>query len=934
MARSGFQRPPIVGRETELATVIEFLTASDEGFGALVLGGEAGIGKTTVWLQGLAAAQDRGYRVISTRTAPSEAAFSFAGLGDLAEDVLDGVAETLPPPQREALDVALLRAPTTARSPQSRSVAVAVLSLLRALASTKPLVVAIDDMQWLDRASFAVLEFATRRLRTETIRLFATMRSGDGADTDLTKALEPRRVRRVSIGPLSVGALHHVVMSELGRSVSRPLLLQIHETSGGNPFFAVEMARGLSKTAVADQRGRQLRVPESLSVLVRDRLASLSPQVRQVLLHVAAMARPDRSVLEKALPARFRTQESLRDAAEADVVAFDGDRVRFSHPLLGSVLYTDAPSLERRRVHRQLATAVRDPEERALHLALATAETDAGVAAVLEDAALQARARGATSAAASLSREAVRLTPPGYDDDEWRRSVQTAEYLFLSGEGDEARRLLQDLAAAMPSGARRGEVLWRLGRMRHEGYDFRNEHIELFDQALAELPPDHDLRALILNALAWAELHDDYQKAAKHAAEAVRAAETAGDLGNLADGLASVAFFACMRGSLEEEQNAFERALALESHIEGLYIDERPSWLRAVSLMFHDEFDESRTRIRSLIGQALERGEENSLPSLRFRLGLLESWAGNWALAEQEGILGYEGAVQTGQLVAAARLLHGRALVHALLGQHELARDEAQKSLRQLEATGQPLSVRGAARCVLGFIALSEGDAAGALEELVPANEAFRRRGVGEPGAYRVTGDLAEAYVSSGDLDAADAVIAELEGQGRRLNRAYALATGARCRALLYSSRGDLEAATGSVNEALQHHERLPQPFELGRTLLVVGQVQRRRRLKRESRASLNRALEIFQGLGASMWAQKTREEIARIGGRTASGPELTDTERKVAELVAGGHSNKEVAAALFVSAKTVEASLTRIYGKLGVRSRTELARHLHDQQG
>jgi DNA-binding CsgD family transcriptional regulator len=928
MTGADVEGPRIVGREAELATVMEFLTTAEAGFGALVLEGEAGIGKTAVWLETLALARKRGMRVLSTRTAPAETAYSFAGLGDLAEGAIEHVADSLPAPQRLALDVALLRAPSQPRAPGSRTVAAAVLNLLRALSTMGPLIVAIDDMQWLDRSSFAVLGFATRRLGPEPVRLFCTMRAGEDSDTDLTRAIDPRRVQRLDVGALSLGALHHVLLGELGTSVSRPLLLQIHEVSGGNPFFAIEMARALATTGTGDQPGRQLSVPESLSVLVRGRLADLSPRVREALLHVAAMARPERSVLERELPERARAAESLRRAAEARVLVFEGDRIRFSHPLLGSVLYSDAPAAERRRVHRRLATAVSDPEERALHLALATPDRDAGVATILEEAAGQARSRGATAAAASLSRHALRLTPPGDRVDAWRRTGQTAEYLFVAGEGAEARDLLRDLAEAMPPGPERGEILWRLARMRHEGYDFKKENIELFGRALAELPEDHPSRAPLLNVLAWAELHEGHDKAMDRAIEAVRASELAGNPGQVADSLASVGFFACIRGLREDEERAFERALALEPHVEGLYVDERPSWVYSVSLMFHDRFDEARERMHALIAEALDLGEENSLPTLRFRLSLLESWAGNWRAAEEHADLGHDAAVQTDQRVAAARLLHARALVHTLQGRHELAREEATRSLAEYERNRQPASVKASARGVLGFVALSEGDAAGAVEELGAAAEAFRRVGVGEPGVHRIAADLAEALIGTGDLAAATSVIAELEEQGRRLDRAYALATGARCRALLQAAGGDLEPAGRSVEKALRHHERLPQPFELARTLLAAGRIHRRSKRKRDARDSLTRAAAIFDGLGSPVWARRASEELARIGGR-APAQELTETERRVAELVAEGRSNKEVAATLFVSAKTVEASLTRIYGKLGVRSRMELARRI-----
>jgi DNA-binding CsgD family transcriptional regulator len=361
--------------------------------------------------------------------------------------------------------------------------------------------------------------------------------------------------------------------------------------------------------------------------------------------------------------------------------------------------------------------------------------------------------------------------------------------------------------------------------------------------------------------------------------------------------------------------------------VEGLYVDERPSWLRSVTLILHDRFDEARRHIRSFIDEALDRGEENALPTLRFHLTWLESLAGNWREAEDEAERGYEEAVQTQQPAAAARILHYWALTHALQGRLELAGQEAGESLRRLQDQGQAELVQARAHCVLGFIALAKGDPAGAVAELSPLQSLLRRAGVGEPGAYRFAHDLAEAYVLSGDHDTAETVVGELEEQGRRLDRAYALATGARGRGLVLAAKGDVDGALAALEGALVEHERLPQPFELGRTLLALGQVQRRGKLKREARGSLERALAMFDRLGAGVWAERARAELTRIGGRAPGVTSLTATEERVAALAAQGMTNREIAGQLFMTVRTVEWNLSKVYRKLHLRSRTELAR-------
>jgi DNA-binding CsgD family transcriptional regulator len=246
-----------------------------------------------------------------------------------------------------------------------------------------------------------------------------------------------------------------------------------------------------------------------------------------------------------------------------------------------------------------------------------------------------------------------------------------------------------------------------------------------------------------------------------------------------------------------------------------------------------------------------------------------------------------------------------------------------------MKITGQPLPVQADPRSVLGFIALSEDDPESAIEHLGPLPEVLREGGVGEPGAYRFAPDLVEAQLAVSDNDGAEAVATWLEERGRRLHRAYALATGARCRGLVLAARGDLDGALASLDRALREHQRLPQPFELARTLLVKGQIERRAKHKRVARETLEQALKSFEDLGAPVWAGKARAELARIGGRAPGVADLTATEERVAALAADGLTNREIADRLFIGIKTVEGNLSRVYRKLGVRSRTELARRL-----
>jgi DNA-binding CsgD family transcriptional regulator len=210
-----------------------------------------------------------------------------------------------------------------------------------------------------------------------------------------------------------------------------------------------------------------------------------------------------------------------------------------------------------------------------------------------------------------------------------------------------------------------------------------------------------------------------------------------------------------------------------------------------------------------------------------------------------------------------------------------------------------------------------------------PLAEVLAAMGLGEPGVVRFLPDEIESLVALGEFQLAATLVDQLEERGRSLNRRSALATGRRCRALLLAAHGDVSGALVAIDEALRFHSGLGQPFELGRTLLTQGTLRRRAKQKRAAREALNQALSIFDSLGAPVWADRVRSEAARIGGR-ASSSVLTSTESRIADLAAAGHSNQEIANALFLSVITVEANLTRIYAKLGVRSRRELARYRH----
>src|SRR5512132_1603297 len=291
------------GRQAELARISSFLDAVPTGPEALILGGEAGIGKSALWLDTLAQARALSYRALSSRPTESEARLSFAALGDLLEGVVDEALDDLPPPQRAALEVALLRAEAAASPPDRRTLSSAFHGALMALAAARPLVLAIDDAQWLDVPSARVLEFAIRRLHDVPIGILITARAGelDPIPLGLDRALPGERIHRLLVGPITQEATRDLLNAELSTRLPRSVLLQIHATAAGNPFLALELGRAILRRGIDRGSGGSLPVPATLIDLVADRLSGLSDPTRHVLLLTAAAAQPTASLVTQAI---------------------------------------------------------------------------------------------------------------------------------------------------------------------------------------------------------------------------------------------------------------------------------------------------------------------------------------------------------------------------------------------------------------------------------------------------------------------------------------------------------------------------------------------------------------------------------------------------------------------------------------------------------
>jgi DNA-binding CsgD family transcriptional regulator len=901
----------VVGRVQELAAVEAFLSG-DSGADALAIVGEAGIGKSTLWQEAVRRATERGVRVLRCRPAESEARLSFAGLSDLLSPVEDDVFVALPAPQRHALDVALLRTEAFGAPPDRRVVATALLSLLRALAAKSAVLVAVDDVQWLDPPSTSALAFAHRRLADEPIGALLSIR-GEGARSELISAFTDERAERLVVGPLTLASLHRIVVDRLAIALPRPNLVRMARASGGNPFYVLEIAR-----MIRDDPGRAedgLPVPEDLRALVAARIAALPSVTQAALLRAAALARPDLSLVDG---------DALVAAEEAGLIHVDAaSRIEFVHPLFASAVYGSESMSRRRATHSALANAVEDSEERARHLALACDGPNDDVAGVVEQAARGARARGAPDTAAELSELAVRLTSPGSSVVDERR-LELAEHLHLAGDFEREARLLDELRETLAPGDLRARALLMLGHI-----DFwragESAALALADEAL--LVADDRLLLARCHALIamWAGTID-----VPKAARAAEAALAVLELDPAADpGLLALALSARVRADLflgnGLDVDAAERARVLEAGALPASVDRRVVFKLGQWLRYVDDLDGARRRLAEAELSARDEGDESSLANILLNRVLVECWAGEWQraakLVERTGeALGQKGIVSaTGDVW------------HAYLDAHQGRLDAVRAAADRATQPHEPIIGMLWQRC-LGLAELANGESDGAGRHLTDAMNTLDQMDFREPAVWRVDGDAIEATVAVGHLERAEELVGRFEQRAARSRIPWSLAVSARCRCrcrgLVLAAQGELAASAEALARALVEHERSPVPFEHARTLLLQGQVLRRLKQKRQARESLEHALAIFRRLGAEPWAERTDEELRRVATRRAP-LDLSATELQIAKLAASGLTNDAIAREVFVTRKTVEANLGRAYGKLGIRSRAQLARAL-----
>jgi len=893
------------------------IDAAREGRSAVLLvHGEAGMGKTSLLRD--AAEHASGLRVLRARGIESESHLPFAALSELLAPLLDLRSE-IPPVQARALGGALALEAATVTD--RFAVAAGVLSLLAAAAERQPVLALADDLQWLDESSREALLFAARRLDAEGVVLLFGLRDGEGLDA------EALGLDTLALSGLDDESARALLAAE-GDGLAPPVTERLVAAAGGNPLALREIPRGLSaeQRAGRDLASAPLRPGDTLERAFRRRVDALPEPARRALL-VAACAETVRAdVIAGALANAGLPPDALEPAEAAGLLRLRGREIDFDHPLVRAAVYHAGSPGERRDAHRALADAFPERSaEKAWHRAAAAPMPDAGVAQALMDAAGDARGRAAFAAAARGFARAGEL----YTDDDQRAQamLEAAGAATIAGELPRAFDLAQagariaadpllqaDLRAMaartqmrLGDPLRAGQALVREAE-RVEALDPVRAGTFLLESAVTHMI-DGTLRAMAETALRVREVTEGRAPGLEFLATLLTA-EAYLALGETAAG--------------DELLQACEAVLLGDEPVLG---PPEVLGMAAHASVWTERFERAEALFDRLIGSLRDVGAAGSLvyplaarSHLDFRMG---RWPAALAGADESVRL----ARETGQESLLAHGLGALAEVEAGLGRAGPAREHATESVALCQAQGAPATAiygYGA----LGLLELGLGNLETARDHGLAAERAFAETEGDEPGVVRYAPDLIEVLWRLGDADEVPARIEELARQADRPLHTWTQAVVERLRGLM----ADDEEVDVHFARALELHARTRQPFETARTQLLHGERLRRAKRRADARAPLSAALTVFERLGADPWAERTRSELRATGGPTGSAApaiatdELTAQELQIALQVAQGRTNREVAAALFLSAKTIEYHLGSIYRKLGIRRRGELA--------
>jgi DNA-binding CsgD family transcriptional regulator len=904
----------LLGRDLECARIDDLLQAARRGVsGVLVIQGEPGVGKST--LLRYAGERATGMQTVATRGIESESELPFAGLADLVRPLALSL-RGIPAAQSAALSSAVAVGPPVAAD--RFAACAATLSLLASAGESQPVLVLVDDLQWLDDSSADAILFAARRLALEGVVIVLAVREGETGNLDLS-GLPILRV---------AGLDESAALQLLGQSenapVSRTVGLRLLQATGGNPLGLLELPHLLTPA----QRDGYEPLPDPLPSGPRleqaflKRLSGLRPATQRALVVAAAAESSDAATIHRALQLMEIAVDALHPAEAAGLLSADGVHLDFRHPLIRSAIYQAAAPARRREAHAALAQAL-DAEHvadrRAWHLAAAATEPDETVARALEEAATRSLSRSGYAAASRGFARAAALTPAA--ESRARRYFAAAHAADLAGQHDAVVSHLDAAASFQPSPALHLEIQ----RLRAVTETWVRQPMAAHRLLLAEASRADPAMAAILLAEAAIPVF-----MAGEIPLALRTAQRAYEVATASGRDVPLVVNTIMAEALVLAGEALAASPLVDLSLR-LAMTLGPAASREVqylpfSLVALERYDEARLLIGGAASMARDASAVGILPYVLAILCELEFRTGNWAAAYAAGTESVRLSDETGQRSGSAYGLVCLARVEATQGRDTDSQAHL-ASATELARTHGLGSIFVYAGSTAGLLELGRGRLEPALVHLENVANLVRSLGGAEPNVVQWQADLVETLLRTGRTVEGEAALQQLERQGEHTGGSWAQAAAARCRGL--QARADFET---HFARALELHQRRPSPFEIARTQLSFGEVLRRNRRRVEARHHIYEALHAFERLGAEPWAARARAELSATGekGRQrnlASSRRLTPQELQIALAVAGGATNREAAAGLFLSPKTVEGHLSRIYDKLEVRSRTELVR-------
>ncbi len=894
----------LVGRTDEEKQLDALIERGRKGeSGVLVLRGEAGIGKTA--LLDYAIRHADGFYVLRALGVESEAEIAFAGLQQLLHPVAHAFAE-IPRHQARALATAL--GIEDGPVPERLVVSAATLSVLASAAEDRPVLCVVDDAHWLDHASADTLTFVARRLHAEGIAMLFAVRDPERAVFFAPGIAE---LRLAGLAPVAARTL----LDRRAPGLSALTAEGIVALTNGNPLALLEVPRALTEAQRAGRAplGEPLPVGAEIERAYGERVRALSEQARNALLLVAAGDPGDPDGLSQALTNASIGRPALAESEDAGLLM--PERLEFCHPLARSAVYQLATPGNRRAAHTALAAATRASDRQAWQLSAAVEGPDESVASALEAAAATARSRGGVAAEAKALERAAHLTAD--DEVRARRLLKAALAAEAAGWFERAEGYLNDAAELTRDPELRVQVVARRSYLLADRGELDRAFALAIDAAEHAAPRDAAL-VLALGALMALTHSLDIDAAAATADRAWRLAGSAAhaDL-NVCENVARTLILTGRVGEAAAlVRSSAGRAdagtvIAVNFGTDFLYLED---YSRAAEMLERSVEVARATEALGVLSYALDQ------------LSKLETRLANLTRAYALELESLQLTEPLGNDVALAASLAWLAQVEAILGRAE-ARSHGELALKIGERMNDAYNVVRA-RGALGLDALARGDATDALVWLQPAVAKTRDGRVGHPNFFRLDADLIEALVRVGRTAEAEAELAKLEKQAGSTGSVWAHAAAARCRALL-TRDPDVQPA---FELALESQEREPSVFERARTELCYGERLRRAGQRKLAREQLRSAVATFDDLGARPWAERARNDLRATGEHVhrrdpTAAERLTPQEFQIALLVAEGLTNRDVGARLFLSPKTIEFHLSRVFRKLDVRSRGELIR-------